>query len=47
MIKHTRITYISVQDCSYLGEVLLAMGYEAHRLKCRALRPNTQRIAHV
>ena len=47
MIKRARITCISVQDCSHLGEVLVAMGYEAHSMKCRALRLNTQRIAHV
>ena len=40
------ITGITGQDGSYLAELLLAKGYEVHRIKRRTSLFNTKRIDH-
>ena len=46
-MKVALITGITVQDGSYLAELLLEKGYEVHGVKRRASSFNTQRIDHI
>ena len=45
-MKKALITGITGQDGSYLAELLLKKGYEAHGIKRRASSFNTQRVDH-
>src|SRR5260370_18335027 len=47
MPKRALITGITGQDGDYLGEFLLAKGYEVHGLKRRASSFNTERVDHL
>ena len=46
-MKKALITGITVQDGSYLAELLLEKGYEVHGIKRRASLFNTQRVDHI
>ncbi|MCH8136316.1 MAG: GDP-mannose 4,6-dehydratase [Proteobacteria bacterium] len=46
-MKKALITGITVQDGSYLAELLLKKGYEVHGIKRRASSFNTDRIDHL
>jgi GDPmannose 4,6-dehydratase len=41
------VTGITGQDGSYLGELLLAKGYEVHGMIRKASTFNTERIEHI
>ena len=45
--KKALITGITGQDGSYLAELLLSKGYEAHGIKRRSSSFNTQRVDHI
>jgi GDPmannose 4,6-dehydratase len=47
VIKKALITGVTVQDGSYLSELLLEKGYEVHGIKRRTSLFNTQRIDHL
>jgi GDPmannose 4,6-dehydratase len=47
MVKRALITGITVQDGSYLAELLLSKEYEVHGLSRRSSTFNTDRIDHI
>jgi len=47
MTKNVLITGITVQDGSYLAELLLLKGYEVHGLIRRSSTFNTERLDHI
>jgi len=47
MLKKAFFTGITLQDGSYLAELLLEKGYQVHGIKRRASSFNTSRIDHL
>jgi GDPmannose 4,6-dehydratase len=45
--RRALITDVTVQDCSYLAELLLEKGYEVYGMTRRASTENLERIAHL
>jgi hypothetical protein len=45
--KRAFVTGVTGQDGSYLAELLLAKGYEVHRIKRRSSSFNTERVDHL